>query len=293
MTLSPMTAPSGPDRFLHQRLAMLAVALLFVVTALAGCRYEGTANLHQGMTRYSPASFFGPGDHAFRDASTGEHLFIAVEKDKALVIRSSLKPDQTPNTARNFLIVSDSTLPVGTYLVAVPVGGSSFTYYAFVYTKDLIVWISPKQTRKPQSKRDLLNMVLADRADRTTWKRFARLEGSARTTALASLDTQMRANAAKKTAAAAVTARSKLADLDIGDMIYVRGVLSDELAMVQRIELATGRVKVRRQRDGTSTWITAADVLTREQSTAQDIGRAGVGLAFLYCLANPKECQTR
>ncbi len=245
------------------------------------------------MKSYDPASFFGTGDHAFRDPATGDHIFVAVEGGKTMVIRASLKPGGSPTTARNVLILRDSTLPVGTYLVAVPVGGGAYTYYAFIYRKDEIAWISPTETRKPKSQRDLVRMVLADRADRTTWKWYTRLTGSAQRNAVTALDAQIRANAAKKKSDAGAAARSRLSDLDIGDMIYVRGVLADELAMVQRIDLAAGKVKVRRQRDGTSIWITAADVLTREQSTAQDVGRVGVGLAVLYCLANPKECAAR
>jgi uncharacterized membrane protein len=83
---------------------------------------------------------------------------------------------------------------------------------------------------------------------------------------------------------------SKLADLDIGEGVYAQGFFSDELVYVMRIDYQNHRVKVQRPEDGTAKWVSASDIISREQSAVNDLGRAAVTIGVFYCLFNPEEC---
>lgn len=82
---------------------------------------------------------------------------------------------------------------------------------------------------------------------------------------------------------------SVISGLDIGDSVYVQGWFSDELVQVIRIDRSDNTVKVRRRYDGTTTWVNASKIITREQSTANDVGRTVVAVAAIACLFSP-EC---
>lgn len=86
------------------------------------------------------------------------------------------------------------------------------------------------------------------------------------------------------------TRYSKIDYLNVGDGVYVQGILSDELVYIVRIDKSDNTVKVRRRSDGTTTWVKANKIITREQSTVNDVGRTVVVAAALYCLFSPKEC---
>lgn len=84
---------------------------------------------------------------------------------------------------------------------------------------------------------------------------------------------------------------SKIHRLDVGDGVYVRGVLSDELAFIARIDVENDQVKVRRSRDGTTVWVRADDIITREESQMNDAGRGIIALGVLVCGLSPDSCK--
>lgn len=84
---------------------------------------------------------------------------------------------------------------------------------------------------------------------------------------------------------------SKIDSLDIGDGVYVQGFLSDELATVVRIDKSDNTVKVRRAEDGTTAWVNVSRIITREEAAVNDVGRAAVGAAVIWCLFSPESCQ--
>ncbi len=86
---------------------------------------------------------------------------------------------------------------------------------------------------------------------------------------------------------------SKMASLAVGDGVYVRGFLSDELGYIAGLDAANNRVKVRRAEDGTTIWVDESRVITREESRLNDVGRVVGGAALLYCLFNPDECKKK
>lgn len=83
----------------------------------------------------------------------------------------------------------------------------------------------------------------------------------------------------------------KLAELDIGEGVYVQGYFSDELAYIMRIDHQNQRVKVQRPSDGTAIWVGADKIISREESTVNDVGRAAVAIGVFYCIFNPEDCK--
>ena len=84
---------------------------------------------------------------------------------------------------------------------------------------------------------------------------------------------------------------SKIDSLDIGENVYVQGLLSDELATIIRIDKKNNSVKVLRAEDRTAKWVSINDVITRQEAQRNDFGRAAVGAAMIVCLFSPESCQ--
>ncbi|MEO1594398.1 MAG: PDZ domain-containing protein [Pseudomonadota bacterium] len=85
---------------------------------------------------------------------------------------------------------------------------------------------------------------------------------------------------------------ANIQDLDVGDGMYLQGVLSDELVYVVRIDRSRNRVKVRRSQDGTTKWVNPSQLIDREASVTNDVGRVAVGVGLFVCLANPDACKS-
>ena len=83
----------------------------------------------------------------------------------------------------------------------------------------------------------------------------------------------------------------KIDGLDIGDGVYVQGFFSDELVYVVRKDRASNTVKVRRGYDGTTTWVSVNKIITRQQSTMNDVGRTAVAFVAIACLFSPQNCK--
>ena len=84
---------------------------------------------------------------------------------------------------------------------------------------------------------------------------------------------------------------SKIDSLDIGEGVYIQGWLSDELVTIVRIDKSSNKVKVLRSKDGTAKWVSVDEIITREESQANDVGRGVITLGIIYCLFNPQQCQ--
>ena len=79
--------------------------------------------------------------------------------------------------------------------------------------------------------------------------------------------------------------------LDVGDGVYVQGVFSDELVYIKRIDSGSNMVKVVRPTDGTTSWVNASNIISREQSDRNDVGRAAISTVIFICLLAPEQCQ--
>lgn len=84
---------------------------------------------------------------------------------------------------------------------------------------------------------------------------------------------------------------ANIRDLDVGDGMYLQGILSDELVYVVRVDHSYNRVKVRRSEDGTTKWVSASDLISRESSNGNDFVRGAVAVGLLVCLTDPESCQ--
>ena len=84
---------------------------------------------------------------------------------------------------------------------------------------------------------------------------------------------------------------AKISDLDVGDVMYLQGIVSDELVMVIRIDARNNRVKVRRKNDMTTLWVHPSRLISREKSTANDFTRGVVFVGALVCALAPHKCK--
>ena len=80
-------------------------------------------------------------------------------------------------------------------------------------------------------------------------------------------------------------------DLDVGDGVYLEGIMSDELVYITRIDVSNNRVKIRRSTDSTTKWVRPSSLISREASTTNDIGRTAIGVGIMVCLLNPEACK--
>ena len=85
--------------------------------------------------------------------------------------------------------------------------------------------------------------------------------------------------------------QSKIALLDIGDGVYVQGLFSDELVYIKRIDRSNNQVKVQRASDGTTKWVSADSIITREQSQVNNLGRGALLVGAIVCGMSPDSCK--
>lgn len=85
---------------------------------------------------------------------------------------------------------------------------------------------------------------------------------------------------------------ANIRDLDVGDGVYLQGIFSDELVYVVRIDYENNRVKIRRTEDGTTKWVNASDLISRESSTGNDVVRGAVAIGIIACALDPESCKS-
>lgn len=271
------------------------------VLVLGACRYEATGNLHSGYTEYQAHQFFGKGDKVFLNQSAGEFVFAKVSNAQAKLQISKLAVNDTIFTASISSIVKPRELPKGYYIAVQRTASGKHHYYPFYYTKSAFNWIRPAGVKKVSSRANLISEI--NKTIKKSVKKFALLDPSASSRArskLASVKAEKAALAAanKKKVPTNVPSSSSsiptgINALDVGDGVYVEGLFSDELAVIVRIDQASGNVKVRRQSDGTTVWVPASKVISREQSTANDFARGAVAVGVVACILNPDACKKK
>ncbi len=80
-------------------------------------------------------------------------------------------------------------------------------------------------------------------------------------------------------------------DLDLGEGVYLQGIVSDELVRVVRIDIGRNLVKVLRSEDGTAKWVNPSQLISRESSIVNDVGRTAAVITIAACLLNPEACK--
>ncbi|WP_134727087.1 hypothetical protein [Paracoccus luteus] len=282
-----------------------AVIFLLAVLALAGCRFDSTADLRSSARQYTTAAAFPPGDHVFQSKDQSSLLLLSVQPDKAVVTYQSKGDDALSET---MVALLDSDAFPQNMFVAVALGGKSkagvqtYYYYPFSFGKTHVEWHSPSQPTEVFGLADLADQMrtiqkgtvfslVPPEQQGAVLARF--VEWKARTAA---------AREAKKAAQAApapapvmtqpAMTQPTVDGLTIGDGVHVAGVFSDSPSIIQDIDQANRRVKVRRYSDGISEWVPYDRIISREQSTVNNVARTGVVIGAFVCMLSPETCAT-
>lgn len=267
---------------------------LLLLAGLSGCYYESETDLTRGLQKREPSVFFAEGRHTFVSRADGaDFIVLDVRRDEARIVKRDLSTNGTDSPITVDWVATYKSgsgwNPDRDFHIAVAQYGSGerpYKYLPFAWAKDNIVFadIAGSGT-SVASFAELRRHYHANRARAVVYDRVS----AARGRELVALDDR------RKAAAAVTTTRARTAPatghLDVGDGVYVQGVFADELAIITRIDRATGRVKVRRARDYTTVWVSADRVITREQSVANDLGRGVVAIGVMVCIFNPDACQ--
>lgn len=280
--------------------------ILCILTALlvSGCYFESDTPLHSSLRTRSPDVFFPAGQHLFLGKNGSDYIQINVTKGQATIAKKSIKETGSDYSRVVKQIASTAVggakwNPKMDFHIAVNPKSKTYEYFPFLWSKKHISWITADETgQKVISLREFKHLVQGKmtRKDYTTYN----LVTASKAAQIIAAD---RANEAKAKAKAEAKKKPQVSSnsgrsvphtshLDVGDGVYVQGFFSDELVTIVRIEPSNGTVKVRRRTDGTTKWVYANNILTREQSTANDIGRTVIGAAIVYCIFAPEACKS-
>jgi len=287
---------------------MLRLFCLFsVVFFVSACRYESKgADYSVGEELVPMEDIISPTAKLYVRDDQKQILFLVTGSSATKAKTQSRGGDWWSATIDK--VVKLDGLPSGVF-VAVSKQSEETHYYAFGVTdKGQILWIEPSRT-DVKSRADLVSAISADFSteERQNW--FALVPaghgheralvgdfavaqlgseaeeaffGSATDDPLVILPTKPPASMDQQV----VT----LDGYAVGDGVYLQGWLSDETGMIQAIDETNRTVKVLRYSDGTSSWVSIENIISRDQATANDLARtAGVGLVLL-CIFNPEAC---
>lgn len=289
---------------------MKKLALLAVILAASGCYFEAPTDITKGQETHKPSAYFAVGTHYFKGKGT-RYLEVTVTDRKAKIVTrnyNSTGSDYSREISRiattrrgDAKWVSDRDFHIGVYK-----GSDGYQFFTFTWRKDYIGWVKASESgEKVSSLAQLIRVVNSYRSTDKLheYTLIGYQEGLALRKrdraheAAAAAEKKRNADQTASTSSGSTTtkpsANSKTALLDVGDGVYVQGIFSDELAIIVRIDHASGRVKVRRSKDGTTKWVSANDILTREQSTINDVGRVGIGVGVMVCLLSPETCKKK
>lgn len=278
--------------------------------ALAGCRYESTADLRSSMTSYKLTAAYPEGHYVLQTRDQSNLLVLQV--GAGVIAAKYQEGGNIPNNARLIALLGSDSLPERTY-VAMAMGsksetkGQNYHYYPFKFGKTHIEWLKPAQTVQIFGLADLSQHVkAADQAGGLSFQLvpedqkqavLARFEAwRAQTKAKAEAEAKAKANGGTANVATApptVQTQPTVKGFTIGDGVYVQGLFSDQPAMIRDIDQANRRVKVQRYDDGVSEWVGFDRIISRGESTANDIGRGAVALTAFACLMNPEACKKK
>lgn len=274
-----------------------AAAIVAVAAALSGCHYKSERNLLAGAKTYTGAAFFDGSTRYFKSEDGKAVLKVSIGSSSTTIKRHYLSG--TAPSAVTAKYFADVGIRGENIYAGITQTSEGTNYYAFTFNKTnqgRITWITPSEVTSVKTLRSLRATINGDyKAGRTkTFRGVSSSEGSRlvrRAEAAAALKKQEQKK--KKTTPAPAPRTSSLYGLDIGDGVYIQGVFSDELAFVTRIDHASGKVKVRRALDGTTKWVYASSLITREQRNMNNLGRTAVGAAIVVCMFSPDSCKKK
>lgn len=266
------------------------IALLMLI-GLAACRYESTADLLSSATVYKVTAAFPAGQHLFQARDQSHMLAMNVQEAKATLAYQD--QGQEPLSEEIVALLGSDRFPENVY-VAMALGGKDkagaqiYQYYPFWFNPRFIAWHKPDAVTQVHGLADLAQYLTAARqADRAL--KFDMVAPEDQATVLA------RFEAWRKKPAAPVAAPEAAADgtvhgFSVGDGVYVQGFFSDKPSVIQEIDAANRRVKVRRYEDGVSDWVGFDSIITRDESTVNDLGRGAAAVGLFVCMLSPETC---
>lgn len=281
------------------------IVFLPLMIALSACRYESTNDLRSSMDRYSPHNVFPQGQHVFVSADGNQLLTLTVTAEGARAKHQN--GGSSPLSASVLEVLGSDRLPDKSFVAfdegAKSETGQKFHYYPFLFNETNIWWLRPSSEVEIRTLAELARHISTG-IDKNRFINFQMVPESQEKIVISFFDqqraerqqqTQARNDAAARTPPAAQPVQPRqpvqVNGFTIGDGVYVEGFLSDETALIQDIDPQGRRVKVFRYSDGVSEWVSADRIISRGQSTANDLGRTAVGVAAFVCLFSPETCK--
>lgn len=278
-----------------------AVTLLSLLV-LAACRFESTADLRQSTKPYKPSGAFPIGEYLFQTRDQNRLMVMQVRDETATLIYQN--EGNSPDLEQVVSLLDSPEFPDRMF-VAVALGGKSkegvqsYYYYPFSFGKTHIEWYRPAQVTKVFGLADLTR-EMASMKSGTVFRLVPRDQQVAvmdrfkqwrARTAAEQKKKQNNTAQASPSAPPMVDTQPTINGLTIGDGVYVQGAFSDQPSVIQQIDTANGQVKVRRYSDGVSEWVPANRLISRDQSTANDVARTGVVIGAFVCMISPDTCK--
>ena len=282
----------------------IVLALLFLV--LAGCRYESTADLRPSASVYSVTGAYPEGEYLFQTAEQDAILALIVGPDKAAL--GYQLQGWPPMGATIIAVLGSTSFPDRTYVAMAPAEASAgsqsagFQYFPFSFGSTHVEWVQPANVTRVSDLEDLARQLAAPETKRVSFALVAERDRPAVLARFEAWRSQGTADAPSAPVAPApggpapvappaYTGPPTVGGLTVGDGVYVQGILSDSASIIQEIDNANGRVKVRRMSDGVSEWVSADRLISRNESTANDFARTGAVLGMFFCMLSPETCQ--
>lgn len=266
---------------------------------LAACRYESTADLRGAAEAYDPSGAFPNGEYVFQTRDQNSMMLLMVEGSTARVAYQN--QGGAPGKEQLIALLDSDGFPDKMF-VAVALGGKSrdgvqsYHYYPFSFGKTHIRWFRPAeittvfgladltQNMKSLDGGTIFSLVPPDQQNAVV----ARFEAwRAKTVA----GQQAPRSAQQQAPPAPVMTEPTVNGLTVGDGVYVQGAFSDQPSIIQQIDTASGRVKVRRYSDGVSEWVPMNRIISRDQSTVNDVARTGIVIGAFVCMFSPETCK--
>ncbi|HRO14191.1 MAG TPA: hypothetical protein PLL33_03955 [Paracoccus sp. (in: a-proteobacteria)] len=273
------------------------IVFCLALLALSACRYESTADLRSSTTPYRVTGAFAEGQYLFQASDQNSILVLDVAADQARIAWQ----DQGQSVQRTTLvsILGSDAFPERTY-VAVALGGvdrngaQTFHYYPFSFNETQIEWLKPAQVTEVFGLADLARHVTAAVQGRNG-QVFDLVPVKQQMAVLTRFEAWRNRNAGKSAAPAPaappmIAGEPTVKGFSVGDGVYVKGFFSDKPSIIQQIDEANRRVKVRRHDDGVSEWVGYERIITRDESTANNVGRTVVTFGVLVCMLSPETC---
>src|SRR5690606_25253735 len=177
-----------------------------------------------------------------------------------------------------------------------------FSIFPFSFGSTHVEWVQPPNPTRVSDLEDLARHLAAPETKRVS---FALVAERDRPTVLARFEAWRGQGSAGAPSAPAVPAPAApvpvappafagpptVRGLAVGDGVHVQGILSDSPSIIQEIDQANGRVKVRRMSDGVSEWVSADRLISRDESTVNDLARTGAVLGVFVCRLSPETRQ--